>query len=667
MPERRGLLIGIDAYQRIAQLDGCVNDSHLVRSLLVQQFGFPEANLVQLLNEAATRERILAAMDALVDATGTDDIVVFQFAGHGSQMTDREGDEASGLDNTIMPVDSEGWQGDNRDITDDEIHLRLVRLAEKTPYTTLIVDACHSGTITRDAFGEKTRGWPADTRPIDQLPPSPIPPATLLASRGGSPSGWLPLGDQYVLIAGCRDEEVSYEYRPPELQGVTHGALTWFLCRELRNTAPGTTYRDVFERAAAQVNANKATQHPQMEGRIDREVFGIADFEPMRFVPVTQRTRQSVTLGAGAALGMTAGSRWAVHAAGQKHVDGDVLGELEIETVRAATCDARVLAEPVAGAITTGCRAVEIEHNYGDLRMPVEVIGDDSGAVVQMRAGIEANPLLRLADDGVASARVYLLSPRPGGTTAPVPQLGALESATWAAVGDDGLLLGTPRRRDAAAEVVTNLATLARYRQALALDNTDPRSVLRGKVRLELLRRTADGQWVVAEADEGGQVVYEEGDAIAWRVSNGHHEPLHVNLLDFGIGKGIEPLFPARGATDKVAASHTFDLGTRAGDASEYTLWFPEGYPFIPGGDDEVIEGTEVFKVVVSTQPVDMSFLAQEGVRHVESAGRSSPLDTLFRTATGASPTREARKSLPVGGEDWATTCRTITLRRRRA
>ena len=166
MPARRGLLIGIDEYAKIPKLDGCVNDTRAVRSLLVDQFGFPESNLTTLTNTDATRVAILDALDALVDATGKDDLVVIQYAGHGSQMTDREGLSPNGLDNTIMPVDSEGWQGDNRDITDDEIHLRLLKLAEKTPHTTLLVDACHSATITRDAFGAKARFFPADRRPI---------------------------------------------------------------------------------------------------------------------------------------------------------------------------------------------------------------------------------------------------------------------------------------------------------------------------------------------------------------------------------------------------------------------------------------------------------------------------------------------------------------------
>ena len=34
----------------------------------------------------------------------------------------------------------------------------------------------------------------------------------------------MPLADKYVLIAGCRDDEQSYEYRPPEGRGQSRTA-----------------------------------------------------------------------------------------------------------------------------------------------------------------------------------------------------------------------------------------------------------------------------------------------------------------------------------------------------------------------------------------------------------------------------------------------------------
>ena len=106
MPDKRALLIGINAYPHVPPLSGCVNDVRLMHSVLVDTFGFPPDHITLLADEQATRAGILAAFDALVAATGPDDIVVIHYAGHGSQMADREGDEPSGFDSTIVPFDA---------------------------------------------------------------------------------------------------------------------------------------------------------------------------------------------------------------------------------------------------------------------------------------------------------------------------------------------------------------------------------------------------------------------------------------------------------------------------------------------------------------------------------------------------------------------------------
>lgn len=658
MPQRRGLLIGIDAYDKVPRLNGCVNDTMLVRSLLVDQFGFPEAALTTLTNEAATRTAILAALDALVDATGADDIVVIQYAGHGSQMWDREGTKPNKLDNTIMPVDSGRDPHPNLDITDDEIHERLASLAEKTRNTTLLVDACHSATITRDAFGDRARFVPADRRPPSQLPPSPLGAGARAVSRDVAPSGWLPRGDSYVLLAGCRDEEVSYEYRPPEHdRKISHGALTWFLSRELRAATASTSWRDVFERAAANVTANNAAQHPQIEGQLDRALFGVTDLAPMRFVRVAGRTGAAVTIAAGAALGMTVGSRFSVHPQGTKAADaGNMIGEVEVTAVRATTADARILHESADGVITAGARAVETEHDFGELRLAVRIVDGAANpqAVAALAADASTSPLLRVTDGDDAMLCVYLLPARTSGDAGPVPQLGALAAPTWAAVAADGQLIGPPKPADDRAGIVTQLATLAKYRQALALDNPDPASPLRGTVSLELLRWQPDGTWTVAQPDEGGQVVYVEGDPIAWRITNRHSQALHVNVLDFGIRLGIDLLYPVVGATDKVDPGVTFNIGATPGQPPEYRLEFPDGWPW---DGDRRRDGTEVFKAILTTHPADFSFLQQGGVR-----GVASPALQLLQRATGA--TREAKR-YPVTVEDWTTVTRTVTLRRR--
>ena len=676
---KRALLIGIDAYQfapKIPQLHGCVNDAQLMRAVLEEQFGFPPENIALLTNEQATRDGILAALDAMVAATEPDDIVMFYYAGHGSQMTDREGDEASGLDNTLMPVDSEGWSGVNRDITDDEIHLRLMALGAKTDFTTLIVDACHSATITRDAFGVMSRGVQADTRPISELPPSPIPAAASRSAGAGDrgPSGWMPLADKYVLIAGCRDEEKSFEYRPPEGDGkLVHGALTYFLSQELRRATPGTSYRDVFERATARVNANNAAQHPQMEGRVDRAVFGVTDLDPMKSARVLSRTGDVVTIAAGAAQGMTVGSVWAVYAQGAKHAAEEAeLGTVEITAVRAVRADARVIAEASPNAISADTRAVERVHAYGALRLRVQLSPEVAAAeargvsqATQLRAALAESKLLEIvpSDDSTAAARVYLIEPRdavaPG---APVPQIGPVTAPVWALVATDGELQLAPQPLDAVGKVSDKLVALARARQALELENPNPSSALRGKFELELLRRGPDRAWVPAQPDAaGGLPVFQEGDDIAFEIKSRHDARTYVNLVDFNAVSDIGVIFPPPEATDAVTPTVRFTIGTRADE--EFAVSLPETYPFSADGTGPS-QALETVKLFATTTEADFRFLEQRNTR--SGGGAKGPLQLLWETAAGEGNTRDVkRKTLPVDSDDWTTVVRSFIVRRK--
>ncbi|MEO1575808.1 MAG: caspase family protein, partial [Pseudomonadota bacterium] len=172
MPEKHALLIGVNKYPLLGEeyyLWGCVNDARLVGSVLRDRFGFPEANMTHLLDEDATEAGIRAGMAALTDRVQPDDIVVFHFSGHGSRKRSQDPAEASGKDSTIMPHDSGRKPHPNLDIPDKDIHAWLQDLTRKTQNVTLIFDCCHSGTITRDAFGDRTRSVPDDDRTLEEL------------------------------------------------------------------------------------------------------------------------------------------------------------------------------------------------------------------------------------------------------------------------------------------------------------------------------------------------------------------------------------------------------------------------------------------------------------------------------------------------------------------
>jgi hypothetical protein len=683
-PNRWALLIGINKYPKLAsryQLRGCVNDVELMAGILRDNFGFPEGNIKVLPNQEATRDDILAAMFALVDRVGRDDIVVFHFSGHGSQRTAQYLDlEPDGLDETIVPSDSGRGAHPNRDITDDEIYAWLSRLRDITPYVTLVLDCGHSGTITRDAFGAQERSLEADLRPLDQMKlPEPrvnLEEATE-ASRDLGASGWLPLTDRYVLIAGCHDEESCYEHRVLQEDGLLHhGALTYFLSQELVKATSGTTYRDVFERAGALVTAAYPRQHPQMEGARDRELFGVREITPMRFVPVTGRQGSWVTLGGGAAHGLTAGSRWAIYPQGTKEVSDDIpkMGLVEIRTVDALQSKAEIIAEAERDAIGALSRAVEEAHFYGEMRLLVEIRAPAGyeDAAAELTARIEGSDLLRLAEEDEGQVRAYLVAPRTEvGEGDPVPQLGSLAEATWAVVGEDGrLMMPTHGIAEVGAAYVLrdNLEKAARYRQALALRNPNDESPLQGKVSFVLMRLDRDDNWVEAVPEvESGQIVYEEEDQIAFRIMNHHQAPIYVSVLDLGLRGGISLLHPIEGASERMAPGGSIEVGVRVGD--ELDLYLPDGFFEVPDPQEGTPRGgVETFKLFASTIEIDLGVLVQAGFRDTPSRvlkGADMPVSRLLDQALTGYGRRDVRRSRLAPDEEWTTVERSFFVKRR--
>jgi len=145
---RRALCVGIDRYP-MRPLAGCVADAKLWAKTL-QSLGF---DCTLLLDEDATYDAISSQLDRLIASARSGDVVVWQYAGHGTQVPDVNGDEADGdspgQDEAICPVDLQS----GRFFIDDEIGALTERLAPGAQLT-MFIDCCHSGTINRFGFGE---------------------------------------------------------------------------------------------------------------------------------------------------------------------------------------------------------------------------------------------------------------------------------------------------------------------------------------------------------------------------------------------------------------------------------------------------------------------------------------------------------------------------------
>jgi uncharacterized caspase-like protein len=251
---KKALLVGLNHYPDPENtLRGCINDVHQVNDLLRAHFGFTNGSAVRLLTDArATTAAIVSRLHWLVDDASAGDVLVFHYSGHGSQVPDRHGDEVDGLDEIICPYDLD-WENP---FTDDDLYDVVKGLAPGANLT-VILDCCHSGTGLRRLAGD---GRTTQSRCLH-------PPAGLRRrwqqDRAMRRFGARAAGCGAILIAGCRSDQVSAD---AYIDGDYHGALTYYLCRAVRELAYTGTYRAVVDRARHLLQEDGYQQAPQLEG-----------------------------------------------------------------------------------------------------------------------------------------------------------------------------------------------------------------------------------------------------------------------------------------------------------------------------------------------------------------------------------------------------------------
>ncbi|WP_166442984.1 caspase family protein [Phragmitibacter flavus] len=147
---RRALCIGIDEYpQQQDRLNGCVNDTKRWERFF-KDVGFKTE---RLLNAEATRDAILKSFRALVSSAKPGDIIAVQYAGHGTQVKDLDGDEgkAGGPNEEWDGIDEALCCHEFRTgsiVLDDDLKEIAITIAPGANLT-FFFDSCHSGSATR--------------------------------------------------------------------------------------------------------------------------------------------------------------------------------------------------------------------------------------------------------------------------------------------------------------------------------------------------------------------------------------------------------------------------------------------------------------------------------------------------------------------------------------
>src|SRR6185436_8018175 len=106
--------------------------------------------------------------------------------------------------------------------------------------------------------------------------------------------------------------------------------------------------------------------------------------------------------------------------------------------------------------------------------------------------------------------------------------------------------------------LLENLEKVARHQLTLGLKNDG--SVLAGKVEAELFRWVGGGL-VKPELTTGGEEVFYEEEQLVLRIVHHHGKPLYIYVLDLGLTRRIEMLYPVAGAQKPLLPDRTLDIG----------------------------------------------------------------------------------------------------------
>lgn len=266
---KRAVLIGINKYQVPgADLQGCVNDVKNLRGALTMYYGFAGKDITTITDAQATKKAMERAIKKLIASGKKGDVLLLHYSGHGSNVPDDNGDEADHRDEILCPTDLD-WKDPFRD---DWLRKTLGKLRSGVNLT-VIMDCCHSGTITRVMY-------PFDAPRRQRYLPCPL---DLMATESGrklrgtirgqlskTPRGRKRKNDivdvdiKELLITGCRDTQTSAD---ADIGGTYNGALTYYLVESIKEAEGKLTYRELHQRTVAKLKQEDFDQIPQLEGQ----------------------------------------------------------------------------------------------------------------------------------------------------------------------------------------------------------------------------------------------------------------------------------------------------------------------------------------------------------------------------------------------------------------
>lgn len=616
-----------------------LNDVPLVKSALVQQ-GFREKDIVVLTEENATREGILSAIRRkLIDRAKPGGTAYFHFSGHGQQVFDDNGDEIDGFDEAIVPINSPKrympgvYEGENL-IRDEELGALFDELRAKLGgdgHLMAVIDACHSGTGTRGfapARGTDIKMAPPEykvpgsrgdggvmTKEEYKVPgsrgdgnPMAEDEYKVPGSRGGETSTGIVRPDQVsmapmVAFFGAAPNQLNFEAHDED--GNLVGSLSYAFAKNFSTADSRTSYRALFDQIKLEMSTIAPRQQPQAEGTLDQELLGGNILGQPEYFGVSRwNDNFSITIDGGWMQGINEGSVIGLFPPDTRdlyHTEPLAVGMVSKSNPLSAVLE---LDEGLSKKQAKSCWAFVLQQNFGELEVLFSIDLPVSHPFYgSLKDKLEEYPVIKESD----APEVVLVEDKAAGKF-------RLYSK------DDYLLKevsNTLPASLAARQITDRLLAFGRAKYFRTLELSSRNVPL--NMKINLVEYDRNRQEVVknlplaSRMDADGQLRLREGDEFQIEVTNLGEKSAYFTILDIQPDNYINSLVP--GETEQPT---DFRLGP--GQSVVVKTVFEVVPPY----------GTEVFKIIGTDEPIDLSPIISSRGGQTRDAS-PSPFEKLYQ------------------------------------
>ena len=226
------VVVGVANYPHINSLNYTDDDAYRVANFLQRPEGgaLPDEQIRVLIDESATRDKILTETRSLFSQADGDDVVMFYFSGHG-------------MDGSFLPRD---FTGSSNKLYHSDI--RQIFEESKAKHKICLADACHSGSLDKS---NKDMGAVIDNYY----------------------NAWKTSSGGMVLMMSSKAEETSIEYR-----GLRQGVFSYYLIKGLKGEANSNydkivTITELYDYVKKNVQDYTGyKQTPVINGKYDKDM-----------------------------------------------------------------------------------------------------------------------------------------------------------------------------------------------------------------------------------------------------------------------------------------------------------------------------------------------------------------------------------------------------------